>query len=669
MKRIWQTFRHLNILVLSAVCLTGSAPAQQADSEAQSLAALEKLTRTEVSTVARRAEELFRSPAAVYVITEEQIHRSSAESIPELLRRVPGLQVQQIQANRWAISARGFNGIFADKMLVLIDGRTIYNEDFSGVYWDMYDIALDDIERIEIVRGPGGAMWGANAVNGVINILTKSAAKTEGERVSAWQSTTSRALGARYGGHIGNKLFYRVFIREQLQLPLQTASGSSAADGGRSLRGGERLDWKPGANDELSLQSNIFRGRIDQIEYGPLSVLEQDKIQTSGGYLRLHWRHAGVRFDNDLQASYDNENRDETMTHNRAGTYDVDYQQHNVLGDVHNLTWGLSGRFIDDSYHGKTPPVFHPMHHNWIFSSFVQDEIALRPDVLTLTLGSKLQWYSTSRFEGQPSGRLLWTPTPNHSYWTALSRAVRTPSVRDQDMNLVVPYPSSSSYIVELNMRGNPAIRPENVVSYEAGYRWRHGDRIAVDIAGFASRYTQLESDNELTPTMNGNGTVMTIPLSFCNDYHAHTQGLEGTLLLEPARALRLRVVHAWMQGSVRPNIAPPLPVEADLDWNTPRNALSALLNWQFHRGWTFDSILFFNSRAKNSKSPFQQVNAPGYMRADASLSYALGKDFLLRAGVRNLQSARHLEFDPQNHYAAASQPPRAVFVKLSWSF
>ncbi|WP_420238679.1 TonB-dependent receptor plug domain-containing protein [Telmatobacter bradus] len=657
------------VLALYAVCVGMGASAQQADSDEQSLIALEKLTRTEVSTVSRQAEELFKSPAAVYVITSEQIHRSSAESIPELLRRIPGLEVQQIQANRWAISARGFNGIFADKMLMLIDGRTVYNEDFSGVYWDMNDIALDDIERLEVVRGPGGVMWGANAVNGVINIISKSAARTQGTNVSAWESTTSRDMSITYDGHFGDKVFYRVLLKEQLQLPLQMANGASAADGGHSLRGGERLDWKLTSRDELTLQSNIFRSRIDQIEYGALSALFQDKIHTSGGYIRGRWRHTGVRFDDELQICYDDENRDETMDHNRVGTYDVDYQQHDRINNVHELTWGLEERFIDDHYHGENIPVMHALHHDQLYSSFAQDAISLQPDVLTLTLGTKLLWLSSAHFDWQPSARLLWTPDTHHAYWTALSRAVRPPSVRDQDLNLFEPYLSQGQVQTQLDLRGNPNIQSEDVLSYEAGYRWKFNDRISTDVAGFLNDYKHLESDNELPPTMNSTGTMKTIPVTFDNDYRAHSQGIESALMFEPASSLRLRLSYSWMQARLRPNLNPALPIEADLDWNTPRNTFFALSNWKFHRGWVLDTMLFFNSQAKNSVSPFQQVNAPGYARLDSSISYSVGNDVVLRAGIRNAQSPRHLEFDPQNHYAAPSDPPRAYFVKLAWSF
>jgi iron complex outermembrane receptor protein len=468
---------------------------------------LEQLVRMEVSSVARRDQLLSKTPAAVFVITQEDIRRSGASNIPELLRIVPGIQVAQVEANKWAVSARGFNGIFADKMLVMIDSRTVYTAIYSGVFWDENEVPLEDIERVEVIRGPGATMWGANAVNGVINIITKKAKDTIGAFAVLTAGSMDRSATARYGGQAGNSLQFRAFLQDLRRSPLVDGNDASTHDGGDALRGGGRIDWQPTKRDWLTLHGDVFRGREDQnvqvssdTESGYSQTVVQDKAQNSGGYALARWEHRMEGADFALQAYYNEENRKENKGYGREGTIDIDFQHHIPIDALNDVTWGLGFRRNQDHVRGQNMPFAHATHETLLISSFVQDELSLLPNKIVLTVGSKFQWNSYTHLEVQPNLRLILMPDEHHSIWASVSRAVRTPSVRDEDLLAYFPTPSASPIPTEVLVKGNPAIKSEADLAYEAGYREQFGKHLSADITGFYSRYFSLVSQVQLTP-------------------------------------------------------------------------------------------------------------------------------------------------------------------------
>jgi iron complex outermembrane receptor protein len=406
--------------------LLATAPAVSAcgepEPEIEQLAGLdiEELMQIKVTLPARRPQTLGQSAAAVQVITNEDIRRSGAITLPETLRLVPGLDVAQINSSSWAISARGFNSNFANKLLVLIDGRSIYTPLSAGVSWDAQDTLLEDIDRIEVIRRPGASLWGANAVNGVNNIITRSAADTQGLRVSGGGGTEERAFGSvRQGGALGAHAFYRVwgkyFLRDELARP----DGTGAGDDFHMLRGGLRLDWSPSDVDHLEVQGELFKNgwgerfTLPSLE-PPFTRQVENRNASEGGHVRARWsRRLSDRAEWELQAYYDQIRRyiPEVASNERLDTFEVDFHHHTGWGERQELVWGASyRRYCDDTSEHFLVRFEQPRRTLNFFSAFVQDELALVVNRLRLTVGSKLEHTDTTGFEVEPTLMLLWSP-------------------------------------------------------------------------------------------------------------------------------------------------------------------------------------------------------------------------------------------------------------------
>jgi iron complex outermembrane recepter protein len=637
---------------------------------------LEQLTKMEVSSVARRDQQLYKTPAAVFVITQDDIRRSGATNVPEILRIVPGVQVAQVEANKWAVSARGFNGIFADKMLVMIDGRSIYTPIYSGTFWDQNEVLIEDVERIEVIRGPGATMWGANAVNGVINIITKKAKDTLGTQFIASEGRTERGGSLRYGGQRGTNLQYRVFLKDQKNPALLTSAGASATDAADALRGGARVDWRAGQRDWITMHGDLYRGREDQMEFRDnttgTDIVLQDKAQISGGYGLVRWEHRADGSDFAAQAYYNDQNRKEFKGYGREGTTDIDFQHHFTVGARNDVTWGLGSRYNSDHLRGANVPFQHATHTINLFSSFLQDEFSVIPNKVVLTAGSKLQWNTYTHYEVQPGVRLLWTPDTRHSIWTSVSRSVKTPSILDRDLHAYFPLTSNLPFPMEALLLGNPSIKSEAILGYEGGYRQQIGKHVSADLAGFFYHYSKLVSQLQETPYMAPSANpVLIVPVTYSNDLKADSQGLEGAISWNPLRTLRLASSYAWIQARIQQNGVPSANVTEDLTWSTPRNTLDVRGAWDFARHWTMNASVDAVSRTpvSGNNQVVQPEQVPAYQRVDAGVSYSLGESAVVSAGVHNLQDAHHIEFNPQDNYDVPSEIPRSAFVKLLWSF
>jgi iron complex outermembrane receptor protein len=457
-------------------------PAAKQDAAPFKGLSLEELMNVEVTSVSRHAERLQRSASAIQVVSGDDIHWSGATSIPEALRLAPNLQVAQVNANEWAISARGFNNVLANKLLVMIDGRTVYTPLFAGVYWDAQDVLLEDLDRIEVVSGPGGAIWGANAVNGVINILSKGAEDTQGGYASLGLGTFLRDAGAvRYGERLGADLYYRVYAKHFDRGSTLELDGSEAGDEWHMTQGGFRLDWLPEAT-RVTLQGDYYDGRPDPVGGSP--------ADTRGGNVLGRWsRTLSPESDLRLQAYYDHtwRERNDGFT-DLLHTYDIDGQHRFPLGSAQEVTWGLGFRLMDDRITNLPGFGFNPerkvLH---LYSAFVQDEIDLVADRLRLTLGSKFEHNDYTGFEAQPSGRVAWTPNDEHTVWAAVSRAVRSPSRIDRDFESSIPG-------VITILAGSQDFESEEVLSYEAGWRLQPNQRAWLSLSIFYNDYDNIRS-------------------------------------------------------------------------------------------------------------------------------------------------------------------------------
>lgn len=484
----------IRLLAILPLCVAGTLRAQEAQTTPDELKklSLEQLMDMEVTTASKRSEKLGEVASAVQVITREDIIRSGATSIPEALRLVQNLQIAQFNSFGWLVSARGFNNVFSNKLLVMIDGRTVYNPLFAGVYWDVQSVLIEDIDRIEVISGPGGTLWGANAVNGIINIITKSASDTQGLYASAAGGSYLNGFGAvRYGGKIGDRVSYRVFAqhfdRDHTGLP----DGANNRDKWKYSQAGMQMDWSDGDNDDVSFQANFYLGEERTNE----GLAGQVPSTVDGQNAILKWTHVqSEKSDFILQGYFDRTwRRDPPSTINdQLTTFDVDFQHHLVAGSRNNIVWGVGARRMDNkTQHGTIFVGFLPENRIMpLFSGFIQDELTIVPERFKFTVGTKLLHNVYTKFEVQPSARIAFTPNKSNTIWSSVSRAVRTPSRIDVDYFLPafeVPPPAPS-------VAGGPNFVSEKVVAYELGYRVQPASSLSVSLSGFFNTYHDLYS-------------------------------------------------------------------------------------------------------------------------------------------------------------------------------
>jgi iron complex outermembrane receptor protein len=635
---------------------------------------LEQLSRVEVSSVSRHDQPLFDTPAAVFVITRDDIRRSGATSIPEVLRMVPGVQVAQIDANKWAVSARGFNNRFANKMLVMIDNRTVYNQLYSGVFWDTADVLLEDVERIEVVRGPGATLWGANAVNGVINIVTRKAGDTHGAMVLAEAGRVDQEGAVRYGGHWGPSADYRIYTKYLHRSPLLAQDGSSSEDWGSSERAGARLDWRESARDLLTFQGDLYRDAEQQrVDFDYASTaFTLNPVRNAGGFAEARWdRQRSSSSDMTAQAYYSEDRRSEISNLVHMRSFDLDLQDHRPLGGRNDFVWGAGYRWTSDSTGGAQPMFLHPDHVGELFSAFAQDEMTLLPGKLVLTAGTKLLWNTYSHFEYQPSGRLLWKPSPTQSLWASVSRAVRTPSDLDRDVRLDFSDGVVKHLPLEVQITGNPRFGSEILRAYEGGYRQQMNKAFSVDLAGFVNHYSSLGATLISAPrVVPGPAPTLVEASTYVNGLSSNAQGAEAALTWTPVAAVQVQGSYTWMQNRFdnHGNTAE-LPLNNE-DWTTPRNGFDVRGFWSPAPKWSVGAILNGNSAAAAAlgtviANPSAYL-IPGHTRLDLRLARKIGENMSLSAGGTNLLQHDHMEF--HSDYAVHSQIPRSAWIRLAWT-
>ncbi len=599
---------------------------------------LEELMDVEVSSVSKRESTVGQSPAAVSVITNDDIRRSGATSIPEALRMVPGLEVARIDNSTWAVSSRGFNSSSANKLLVMIDGRSVYTPLFSGVFWDVQDTNMEDIDRIEVIRGPAGALWGGNAVNGVINIITKSAKDTQGGMVQGGGGTEERNFGTvRYGWKLADDAWARIYVKHFERDETVFSNGADGQDDWMMTQAGFRIDGEPSSNNHYAVHGDAYVGSRNN---APTAFID-GKTDLAGGNITGVWDHKlnGDGGDVRLQAYYDRTDRDIPGTFKEArDTFDVDFQHHFPLGTRQDITWGLGYRISIDQVDNSNLLVFDPSHaaHQTI-SAFVQDEIQVVKDKLRLTLGSKFEYNDYSGFEVQPSARLLWSIDKRQAAWGAISRAVRTPSRLDTDLviNTVVPPGPNVVSIV-----GDPDFDSEEVLAYELGYRIEPVDYWAIDVAAFFNSYDRLQSIEAGTPfvapTPPPPHTV--IPFTLANNLHGNTYGLEVGSTWKIRDWWVIRGAYTYLEEDLEAEAGSTDTTSVAAAGNNPHNQIYLHSGMDLPHNVQFDCNVRFVDTLPTS-------GVSSYIAVDVRVAWQPAKNWELAVVAQNLFDDRHPEF------------------------
>ena len=643
------------------------------------------LTVTSASKKAQNANEV---PSAIFVLTQDDIRRSGATTIPEVLRLVPGLQVARNSTNGWAVTARGFNGRFASKLLVLIDGRSVYTPLFSGVYWDVQDTVLEDIDRIEVIRGPGATVWGANAVNGVINIITKSSKDTTGLLASGGGGNEERGFGTlRWGGAVGESLHYRAYGKYFNRDGQEDSTGAATNDDWEVARGGFRMDWDATNDDLVTLQGDFYDGEAGMdlmaltAPMTPFPTRFDEDQQIRGWNVVSRWSHTfSEDQDASLQFYYDRTDRKNPLVDEYRDTFDLDFQHRFPLPFNQEVIWGAGYRLTSDDTHGTYGGALVPSDRtDDTITFFVQDEIRFWQDKARLTFGTKVENNDYTGWEYQPSIRLALLPVEHHTFWAAVSRAVRVPSRVDDNVVLNVAYapfvppggmnPLDPSVIcppvvgcpattVQALGTGTRTSDSERVYAFEAGWRAEFMDRLTLDVTAFYNDYNDLESFTtapiqitSLAPFEAYQAVYLT------NDDTAETWGAEADLRADVTDWWRLIVAYTYFHGK-------------DATDPTHTGSIRSQLDLPFDL--EFDATLYMvgnkTTRPVGGLSITETGTIPAYERLDLRLGWHPCDNFELSLVGQNLTDNRHPEF-PSELSIATTEVQRSFYGKVTFRY
>lgn len=650
---------------------------------------LESLLELNVTSVSKKAQPITNAAAAVFVITQEDIRRSGVTTIADALRMAPGVQVARIDSNKWAISSRGFNGRFANKLLVLMDGRSLYTPYFIGVYWEMQDTLLEDVDRIEVIRGPGAALWGANAVNGVINIITKSAEDTKGTFVSAGGGSYEKAFAStRVGAKAGENADVRLYAKHQQRDSFVSDSGTSNNDSWHSTQGGFRLDAHIGKSDTLTLQGDYYDGRLAEtyrlydhpaLSAAPYVHDERTNTEVSGGNILSRWQRAFSDTNSlSLQMYYDHTERDMLVSPQKFNTLDFDFQHRFSPGAEQDIVWGAGYRYNQYKL-TNTPTLSFATTNvtNEIFSAFIHDEIALIPSKISMIIGSRFEHNDYSGFSYQPNGRLLWTVTPHNSLWGSVTRAVRSSTKSEQEINYhyrtLEPNTSinPTALPMRLEINGNQNFKSEELLAYEIGYRTEVMSRLSFDAAVYYNVYKKMRVITPETPMPiidPTSGTNPNLLQSFylSNDMHGRSIGLEVAADWTPLDWWRFQTAYSYqniemhLDGSSTDEIN-----KGNAEGDTPQHQVSLRSGLDIGRKVTLDLWL----RGVDRLASIDGVTIPGYVTMDVRLAWRPIKSLEISIVGQNLLHKQRQEFIPEYINTIPSEVIRSGYGKVTWKF
>ena len=634
------------IIFLSVVLTTNVARAQDGQEVAESSAFLKKLSieellNVEVRSVSRSPEPLKQTPSAVQVITQEEIRRSGASSLPEALRLATNLQVAQVNSSQWSISARGFNNVLANKLLVMIDGRTVYTPLYAGVFWDVQNVLLSDIDRIEVISGPAGTMWGSNAVNGVINIITKSAKDTQGILIEAGAGNAFRNYGAlRYGGKVNDRFHYSAYATGFKKSSVETLENEDANDDWTMAQGGAQLNWEFSEKNDLTVLSNVYDTRPNP-EGGPSA------LKARGHNVLARWAHTNSEnSDFRIQLYYDKTSRDfRNGFKEKLSTYDADAQHKFDIGKSNEIVWGIGIRFMDHHVDNLELFRFEPgkktLH---LYSLFVQDKITVVNERLDLTLGIKAEHNSYTGMQYQPGLRLA-LKLNNQMFWAAAAWAVRIPSRIDRDfyLNVTPEIPL---------IAGNNSFESESLRSYELGWRLQV-PRAKLSVATFYNQYDNLRSAEPGPPPFF-------VPITFANGVEGDTYGVEVSGTFDPSPWLRINGGYTFLTKDLSVK-----PTSSDLNGgsvesNDPRHQFLV----QTMIDPTHSTELSFTTRYVDQ---LDDPRVPAYWGLDARIAWRPATFIELSLVGQNLLRDKYMEFIPSS--PAPRFIERSVYGKVACFF
>ena len=649
---------------------------------------IEDLLNVEVTSVSKKAQSLNDAAAAIYVISNEDIKRSGATSIPDALRLAPGLDVARINANVWAVTSRGFGGRIANKLQVLIDGRSVYNRAFAGVDWENQDVVLEDIDRIEVIRGPGATMWGANAVNGVINIISKSSAQTQGGLISGGGGSFERGFGTfRYGTKLNESTTARAYVKGFDRGSHEFMPEFSGFDLGNTSKynnwskqqGGFKLDSKLNGRDEITVQGDVYSSAANLSAAHPnitsLSNISQtDVTSTMGGNLLSRFqRTLSATSELKLQFYYDGYSRDLSIVKDTRHSLDFDMQHRFMWLHNHEIIWGANYKYGHDhiiSAHGSQIYHMNPASvDDQLASAFIQDEISWFDNRLKFSFGSKLEHNDYSGFEGQPSAHIMWAPENNHRIWAGVSRAVRTPARSDQGLNYlswIIPAYSNqnpSQFPIAINYQGNRKFQAENVVTYELGYRTSFRKSLSFDITGFYSQYKNLFGLVRPNPELSPTYTYLNQNILVTNLAHSHSYGVEISSIWQMLDWWRWDINHSWFhnQYAYSADYLSSGYAASPNQHSSIRGLINVTDNIDFDIWWRYNG-------ASMTNSSFGSLIIPSYFTLDLRSAWRPMRNLELSVTGQNLLQSSHLEYVSETMYIP-TPVVRGVYGKISFSF
>ncbi len=632
---------------------------------------LEELNDLNVSGLARQEQSAKDTPAAAFVITSEDIRRSGVTNIAELLRMVPGMNVAKINSWNWAVSARGFNDLYANKLQVMIDGRSIYDPLVSGVYWGQQNSALQDIERIEVFRGPSGSLWGANAVNGTINIVTRSARDTQGGLIYGGGGTKERGFGGiRYGAKLSESTYLRGTLNAVTRdASVNLAGNQDTRDYGDAENGNFRLDSKLSERDQLMLEANIARYRQHGYFIGisnptPLQW-RQDDFGRDGitGSLQGSWKHqSGDGHRTDLGIAFTQTDWHLAMNSMSRSHVVLDFQHSLPEYDSHHLMWGLNYQAIYDHFNNTVTLGFEPaefIQHN--LGILFQDQYDLT-DNLTLTVGNRVEHFTYTGWETEPNARLLWTPNKEHRIWAAVSRAVVLPNRAQHGIRLFKPVRPDSNRFFEA--KANPDMLTENLLAFELGWRWQIGSNLDLDTALFYNIYDRMQGTKFTGNTIN-TPAPGTLEATVGNYRQVKSYGVELGANYRISHDWRLQASYSGNQFVVNYDQSEPWfrdPI-TETHFN-PQHTLSirSLIN--------LSNDIELDAWARYvDKLYIDQQTIPDYFTLDLRLGWHPHRDIEISVSGQNLLDNHHPEFSDILYIPVASQIQRSYLAQISWYF
>jgi iron complex outermembrane receptor protein len=664
-------------LLFAVAFVTGSVEGGAQTSATLKNLSLEELSQIEVTTPTKEPTPAFRSPVAIYIITSDDIRRSGVTNIPDALRLAPGVEVSRIDSNKWSVGIRGFGTRLSRDVLVLIDGRSVYTTFTAGTYWETQDTLIDDIDRIEVIRGPGGTIWGPNALNGVINIITKSTKDTRGIYASAVAGNVEQGFGRfRYGGGDPNGLTYRFYGKGFTRGP-EYHFDKDNFDDWRGGQGGFRMDWAKSDRDSFQVSGDSYRQedgeRVGLSTYNPpVNETIDGNADLSGGNILAKWTRKLRNTDNfQLQFYYDRTNRYEVNFGENRDTYDIDYIQHTLVGTRHQLTYGLGARASYGRFKEVSDGlVFSPYDRlDYLLSAFVQDEITLVNKKLTLTVGSKLLKTNFTGLEFEPSIRLLYTPTEKHTIWASYTHAIRAPSRADREFFLssFLGYAGNLEFFARFN--ANPAFAPEQLNGYEIGYRTLVAKNVYIDFAGFVNHYHNLFSQDltggpfvETTlpfPDPNPPSPHLLITAQFRNSLYGDTKGFEIAPEWRPLEFWRLRASYSYLNMDLE--TAPTIALGAgpgSVEGSSPKHEITATSSFEIGKRLQADLTYRYSSAL-----PAQ--SAPAYSTGDARVAWRFTPHLELAGVGRDLLQPFHIEY---NNTGGPVAVRRSGYASLTWT-